>query len=106
MITPPAILILLFSDFNWSGFYNEEVVLKSIGYIFILALFGTAIAKVMFNQLLAISSAVFAISITYLLPIVAIGWGIFDGESFSKFQWLAAFLIISGVYLGQKKTSK
>ena len=75
MITPPAILILLFSDFNWSGFYNEELVLKSIGYIFILALFGTAIAKVMFNQLLAISSAVFAISITYLLPIVAIGWG-------------------------------
>ena len=106
MITPPAILILLFSDFNWSGFYNQEVVLKSIGYIFILALFGTAIAKVMFNQLLAISSAVFAISITYLLPIVAIGWGIFDGESFSKFQWLATFLIISGVYLGQNKTSK
>ena len=54
----------------------------------------------------SMETAVFAISITYLLPIVAIGWGIFDGESFSKFQWLAAFLIISGVYLGQKKTSK
>jgi drug/metabolite transporter (DMT)-like permease len=60
----------------------------------------------MFNQLLAISTAVFAISITYLLPIVAIGWGIFDGETFSKFQWLAAFLIVFGVYLGQKKAPK
>ena len=106
MISPPALLILLFSDFNWSGFYQDEVILKSMGYILILALFGTAIAKVMFNQLLTISSAVFAISITYLLPIVAIGWGIFDGETFSKYQWLAAFLIILGVYLGQKKAPK
>ena len=99
MIAPAALLILLFSDFNWTGFYQETVVVKSMGYILVLALFGTAVAKVMFNKLLALSSVVFAVSITYLLPIVAIGWGLFDGENFGGFQWVAAFLIICGVYL-------
>ena len=99
MIAPAALLILLFSDFNWTGFYQETVVVKSIGYVLVLALFGTAVAKVMFNKLLALSSVVFAVSITYLLPIVAIGWGLFDGENFGGLQWVAASLIICGVYL-------
>lgn len=99
MIAPAALLILLFSDFNWTGFYQEAAVVKSMGYILVLALFGTAVAKVMFNKLLALSSVVFAVSITYLLPIVAIGWGLFDGENFGGIQWVAAFLIICGVYL-------
>ena len=72
---------------------------SSLGYILILSLFGTALAKVMFNKLLDLSSPVFAVSITYLLPIVAIGWGLIDGEEFGGLQWIAALLIIGGVYL-------
>jgi drug/metabolite transporter (DMT)-like permease len=53
----------------------------------------------MFNKLLDLSSPVFAVSITYLLPIVAIGWGLIDGEEFGGLQWIAALLIIGGVYL-------
>ena len=98
-IAPAALLILVSSNFNWVGFHQQEETLKSLGYILVLALFGTAVAKVMFNKLLEISSAVFAVSITYLLPIVAIGWGISDGEKFGGLQWVAAFLIICGVYL-------
>jgi drug/metabolite transporter (DMT)-like permease len=70
-----------------------------MGYIFILSLFGTAFAKVLFNELLTFSSTVFSISITYLLPIVAIGWGVLDGESFGGIQWLASGLILGGIYL-------
>ena len=73
--------------------------MTSLGYILILALFGTAFAKVLFNKLLTISSAVFSISITYLLPIVAIGWGVLDGEHFGGMQWLASGLILGGIYL-------
>ena len=62
-------------------------------------LLGTAIAKVMFNELVSISSPVFSISITYLLPIVAIGWGVLDGEIFTIVQWLGCILILCGVYL-------
>ena len=57
----------------------------------------------MFNELVAISSPVFSISITYLLPIVAIGWGLIDGETFTLVQWGGCVLILFGVYLITEK---
>lgn len=95
----PALILLLSSSFPWSSFYTDTTILTSMGYIFILSLFGTAFAKVLFNELLTFSSAVFSISITYLLPIVAIAWGLLDGESFGGLQWLASTLILGGIYL-------
>ena len=46
-------------------------------YISILAVFGTSLAVVIFNQLVKSSTAIFASSVTYLIPIVAIFWGVF-----------------------------
>ena len=98
-IALPALILLLTSPFPWATFYHDTAIMISLGYILILALFGTAFAKVLFNKLLMISSAVFSISITYLLPIVAIGWGVLDGEHFGGMQWLASGLILGGIYL-------
>ena len=98
-IALPALILLLTSSFPWRTFSTNITILTSLGYIFILSLFGTAFAKVLFNKLLTISSAVFSISITYLLPIVAIGWGVLDGEHFGGAQWLASGLILGGIYL-------
>ena len=95
----PALILLLTSPFTCDSFYTDTTILTSMGYIFILSLFGTAFAKVLFNELLTFSSTVFSISITYLLPIVAIGWGVLDGESFGGIQWLASGLILGGIYL-------
>lgn len=103
----PALGVLIFVEFPWSEITVSSVVSTSLGYIFILSLFGTALAKVMFNELVSISTPVFSISITYLLPIVAIGWGILDGEQFTLIQWLGCGLILFGVYLiTDKKRSK
>ena len=60
----------------------------------------------MFNELVAIASPVFSISVTYLLPIVAIGWGLLDGEAFGLQQWLACGLILLGVALATERKSK
>ena len=95
----PAAVLLVSSDFPWETFYANDSITTSLGYIFILSLFGTAFAKVLFNELLTFSSAVFSISITYLLPIVAIGWGVMDGENFGGLQWLASGFILGGIYL-------
>ena len=95
----PALLLLLTSGFPWSTFYNNATILESLGYIFILSLFGTAFAKVLFNELVRFSSAVFSISITYLLPVVAIAWGVLDGENFGGIQWVASGFILGGIYL-------
>ena len=105
-ISIPAALVLLFSDFPFDQLAKNNEVTVSLGYVFILAFFGTALAKVMFNTLVSISTPVFSISITYLLPIVAIGWGILDGETFSLIQWVGCVFILSGVYLVTDKKIK
>ena len=78
-----------------AGFFSKFFIL--------LALIGSALANVMFNKLISISSPVFSVSVTYLLPIVGIGWGVLDGELFSKFQWIFCFIILYGIYLVTKK---
>ena len=99
----PAVLVFLFSDFDFSSLEKEEVKI-SIFYVFILALFGTALAKIIFNKLIKISSPVFASSVTYSMLIVSIFWGIVDGEKFSIYQLIATFIIVFGVILTNNKS--
>ena len=99
----PAVLVFLFSDFEFSSLEKDEVK-TSIFYVFILALFGTALAKIIFNKLIKISSPVFASSFTYSMLIVSIFWGIVDGEKFSIYQLIATIIIVFGVILTNKKT--
>ncbi len=68
-------------------------------YIFLLGLFGTAIALIIFNKLVQLTDAVFTSSVTYIIPIVAIVWGLFDGEKLIWIHWLGMALILGGVYL-------
>jgi drug/metabolite transporter (DMT)-like permease len=60
-------------------------------------------AKIIFNSLIQISSPVFASSVAYLMPLVALLWGLLDGEVFGINQGLASSLILLGVYLVNKK---
>ena len=99
----PAFIVLFFSVFPFSDFTSDPLILESIIYIVILALFGTAIAKVMYIKLLAISTPVFSVSTTYLMPVVAIFWGLLDGEEFKLTQFIGTSIILIGVYLVTKK---
>jgi drug/metabolite transporter (DMT)-like permease len=98
----PALIILYLSGFFETVLYSEKMQI-SFGYVAILSLIGTAFAKVIFNKLVQIASPVFASSVTYTMPIVAVIWGIIDGETFNIFQALAATLILLGVFLANKK---
>tara|TARA_B110000196_G_scaffold81350_1_gene70091 strand:+ start:1251 stop:2126 length:876 start_codon:yes stop_codon:yes gene_type:complete len=97
----PAIIIFSFSGFNTDQVY-DPITLKSIGYVLVLSAFGTALAKVLFNKLVQISTAVFASSVTYSLLIVSLFWGILDGELFSINQLMATALIVLGVLLSSR----
>ena len=100
----PAILVFIFSEFRIENLNNEETII-SIFYVFILALFGTALAKIIFNKLIKISSPVFASSVTYSMLIVSIFWGMIDGEFLSNNQLIATIIIILGVLLTNKKSA-
>jgi len=98
----PAIIIFSLSDFKSDQIYDPDTI-KSIGYVLILSTFGTALAKVLFNKLVQMSTAVFASSVTYSLLIVSLFWGILDGELFSFNQLMATILIVLGVLLSSRK---
>lgn len=98
----PALGVLYFSGF-FETILDSKDMQVSLGYVAILSLFGTAFAKVVFNKLVQISSPVFASSVTYTMPIVAVVWGLIDGEAFSFWQVLAAGIILFGVFLANRK---
>jgi len=102
-IVIPAVLVLSFSNFFTIQTFENDAIYRSIGCVAILSLFGTVMAKIIFNTLIQISSPVFASSVTYLMPVVALLWGLLDGEVFGLNQGLASLLIVSGIYLANKK---
>jgi len=102
VIIIPAVIILLMSDFFKEEHLSNPNLKQSIWYVVILSFFGTALAKVLFNKLVQISSPVFASSVTYVMPIVALTWGVLDGEGFSVLQGFATIIILIGVYLSHR----
>ncbi len=81
----------------------DENAMGSLGYIVILGVIGTAIAIVLFNRLIQLTSAVTAASVTYLIPVVAFFWGWADGEDMVWQNIVALVFILSGVYLVKNK---
>ena len=94
----PALLILI-----WSGFFNENLsnieLRQSVGFIAILGVLGTGVAMILFNRLVQITNPVFTSSVTYTMPVIALGWGILDEEVFSLNQLFFAMLVIAGVLI-------
>lgn len=107
-ITTGSFLLLLFPALFilWqTHFFQIETIQntkESLYYIILLSVFGTAMAKTLFNRLVQISSPIFSSSVTYLIPIVAIFWGLLDGEKLHTTQIFAGLLILVGVYLTTK----
>jgi drug/metabolite transporter (DMT)-like permease len=102
VIIIPALVVLVLSGFFETETLQNPNIKLSITYVIILSFFGTALAKVLFNKLVQISSPVFASSVTYVMPIVALTWGVLDGEDFSALQGFASIIILLGVYLSHK----
>lgn len=101
-ISPPALLVLFLSDFFSLNFDNTEV-LNSIIFVFILGVFSSAIAQTLFNKFVKIASPLFAAAVTYTMPIIAIFWAILDGETLTTMQFFATAVILTGVYMVNKK---
>ncbi|OBX23670.1 MULTISPECIES: DMT family transporter [Bizionia] len=98
----PAMVILYFTGFIQNFEMKPEYV-EPLGYLGFLTIFGTAIAMLLYYKLIQNTSAVFASTASYLLPIVAVIWGIIDGEKFTIWYVLGGILILIGIYLIREK---
>jgi len=104
IIGPLSAVYLFSTDFIEITTTNENAYI-ALGYITLLSVIGTSVAVIIFNKLISNSSAIFASSVTYLIPIVAILWGVFDGEQINKHHIIGVSIILSGVYLVNKRKS-
>ena len=76
--------------------------LPSLGFIFVLGVIGSAASLIVFNQLVQKTTALFAASVTYLIPVFAYMWGMIDGEPIGVFQLGGMMLILGGITLTKK----
>lgn len=98
----PALLVLYFSDFF--AIASQEKVITSLSYIAILGVVGTGLSNILFFKLIQLSSPVFAASVTYIIPVVAILLGFFlMNESLNYIQATGALIVLIGVYFSSKK---
>jgi drug/metabolite transporter (DMT)-like permease len=98
----PALVVLYFSGFFEIA--SEPKVMTSLGYIAVLGVIGTGLSNILFFKLIQISSPVFASSVTYLIPVVAImlGYFIMD-ETLTFIQGIGALVVLLGVYFSSRK---
>jgi drug/metabolite transporter (DMT)-like permease len=102
IIGPIAFGILLTTDFI-DVIQNEPQAIYSMGYIVMLGVIGTGIALVLFNYLIKRTDALYASSVTFLMPVVAIFWGIMDNEPIGIIHLIGLICILGGVTLMNKK---
>ena len=100
----PITLYILFAHTEFPShlkLVNEY--LLEFGYVFVLGVLGTSIATLIFYNLIKIKDTVFASMVTYLMPIVAIIFGVLDGEIINAIQLFGMALIMGGVFINSKK---
>jgi drug/metabolite transporter (DMT)-like permease len=101
----PALVVLYFTGYFKLNF-SDNAVLLSTFFSCVLGIFGTAVATVLFYVLLKRAGAVFASMVTYGIPIVAIMWGIIYGEKVGWQEAVCLLIILSGVYIANRKITK
>lgn len=103
LLMGPLGLGILFASPFLQTMHTHPAAWSSVGYISILALFGTVLASIFFFRLVQLRDALFASIVSYLVPIVAMLWGLFDQEGIRGIQLLGTGLILAGVYLSRKR---
>ena len=103
---PLAIISIAgFTVLGYLGLYVDIKNMQSIfsfGATLLLAFLGTSVSLIMFNRLIQQTNTVFATSVTYLIPIVALFWGLFDHEQILYNHFIGLVFILGAIWLIRK----
>lgn len=104
LLLAPMALIYLFAFTGFvEKFSTHQHAWVAFGYTVLLGIMSTATATFLFNRLVKISTPLFASSVTYMMPIVAVIWGVLDGERLYAGHYIGMAAIVGGVYLANRK---
>lgn len=84
---------------------TNEFALEGLLYLGILGVVGTAIAVVIFNRIITLRDPLFASSVTYFIPIVAILIGFFFAEKINLAQIASMLIVLIGVFFANYWTA-
>ncbi|MDD2563754.1 MAG: DMT family transporter [Salinivirgaceae bacterium] len=101
MVGPMAGIALLFTDIPMA--VASPDFWPSLLATIVLATFGSVISMFIFNNLIHHTGAIFASSVTYIVPFFALMWGLFDNEFISSLHIYSMLIILAGVYLSSLK---
>ncbi len=94
----PSWTVLYFTGYFNNDFSNP-LVLHSLVASSLLGIVGTSIATILFYFLVKRAGIVFGSLVTYGIPVIAVFWGLLDGESLSLRQVICLGVILLGVYI-------
>jgi len=100
----PSLISLVSTGFVSTFTFNRENMI-GLGFVSLLSIFGTGLAMMMNYRLLKVSTPLFASTVTLLMPIVAIIWGVLDGEKLTALQFAGTSIIIAGLIFLRAKTA-
>ena len=103
MVMPIALAYVVFFTDVPHQVYTQSAARVSLFYVSILGVMSTAVAMGIFNKLIQITTPLFSSSVTYLIPIVAVIWGLWDGELLLIGHYLGMLGILAGVYIANRK---
>lgn len=107
LLVSPIAMVYLFGFTNfWSKLSSGAPhVVTSTFYIGLLGVLGTAIALILFNKVLQMKDALFVSSVTYIIPLFAVMWGVLDGERLYAMHYVGMIAVGVGVYIANSNKS-
>lgn len=100
-VGPIALSILLTTDF-FSRVAASGASFSLFALLF-LGVMSSGVTSIIFNRVVQLSSGIFASSVTYLMPMVALMWGMLDHERIALPHYLGMAVCLFGVYLVNRK---
>lgn len=67
--------------------------------VVVLAVVGTGLALIAFNRIIQKTNALFASTVTYIIPLFATMWGWLDDEPLTSLHLVGGAVVLIGVYL-------
>lgn len=98
----PSLIILLAFGTHRLDFSNSSI-LRSVGASALLGVMGTTAASVLFYVLLKRAGGVFASTVTYGIPFIAILWGWVYHERVTPGVVLSLLVILTGIFIANLK---
>jgi drug/metabolite transporter (DMT)-like permease len=98
----PAVLYLL-SQKSTYALFTEAANYSGLVAVMTLSLMCTLLANLLFYDLIQKTNAVFSSTVTFLIPLVAAMWGIWDGESLNIYHFISMLCILAALFILRRK---